>query len=128
MSSKALMLDKAFIDRQRERLIKLRNGLLNTTRAEAVEETYLRDQSSGEAQEKEDDAQKLAQLEIDDTLVDLGMQRLPAIERALRKIDAGTYGLSDVSGKPIPRERLEAMPEAICTVAEEEAHPAARRR
>ena len=40
------------------------------------------------------------------------------IERALKKIELGTYGLSDVSGKPIPRERLEAMPEAVLTVEE----------
>jgi DnaK suppressor protein len=37
----------------------------------------------------------------------------------LRKIDEGTYGVSDLSGRPIPRERLEAIPEAICTLAEE---------
>jgi DnaK suppressor protein len=40
------------------------------------------------------------------------------IERALEKIKDGTYGFSDVSGKPIPRDRLEAMPEAIFTADE----------
>jgi DnaK suppressor protein len=43
----------------------------------------------------------------------------------LQKIEDGTYGLSDTSGEPIPRERLEAMPEAIHTVSElSEAEPA----
>jgi len=43
------------------------------------------------------------------------------IERALRKIDEGTYGISDVSGERIPRERLDAVPEAIYTLAEQSA-------
>jgi len=38
----------------------------------------------------------------------------------LEKIEEGTYGLSDVSGKPIPRQRLEAVPAAICTLDEEQ--------
>jgi DnaK suppressor protein len=37
----------------------------------------------------------------------------------LRKVEEGTYGLSDLSGKAIARERLEAIPEAICTLDEE---------
>ena len=48
------------------------------------------------------------------------------IERALAKIEDGTYGFSDSSGKPIPRARLEAMPEAINT-ADEDAKPASVR-
>jgi len=41
------------------------------------------------------------------------LQRLERVDRALRKIEEGTYGLSDISGQPIPRERLEAIPEAL---------------
>ena len=40
------------------------------------------------------------------------------IDRALEKIADGTYGYSDRSGKPIPAERLEAMPFATVTVEE----------
>jgi len=50
---------------------------------------------------------------------DLG--RLARIERALNKIDEGTYGFSDVSGQPIPDQRLEAAPDATNTVQEQEA-------
>jgi DnaK suppressor protein len=46
-------------------------------------------------------------------------ERLSNIERALQKIDEGTYGLSDASGKPIPAERLKAFPEALYTEAEQ---------
>jgi DnaK suppressor protein len=43
------------------------------------------------------------------------------VDRALEKIAEGTYGLSDVSGQRIPEQRLEAMPDAINTVDEQEA-------
>lgn len=47
---------------------------------------------------------------------------LHQIERALAKIDDGTYGLSDVSGEAIPKERLDAVPYASLTIAEAEAY------
>lgn len=45
---------------------------------------------------------------------------LSKIERALQKMDEGTYGLSDVDGAPIPLERLEALPYALTTVEQED--------
>jgi DnaK suppressor protein len=44
---------------------------------------------------------------------------LAAIERAEQRLDEGTYGVSVVSGKPIPDKRLEALPWAERTVEEE---------
>jgi DnaK suppressor protein len=44
--------------------------------------------------------------------------RLEAIDRALKRLDEGTYGRSVRSGKPIPPERLEADPAAELTVEE----------
>lgn len=41
---------------------------------------------------------------------------LVKIERALAKINEGTYGLSDIDGAPIPLGRLEALPYALTTV------------
>jgi DnaK suppressor protein len=38
------------------------------------------------------------------------------VQRALQKIEEGTYGLCDATGEPILRERLEAVPEAIYTL------------
>jgi RNA polymerase-binding transcription factor DksA len=43
---------------------------------------------------------------------------LAQVKRALARIEAGTYGISEVSGKPIPRERLEALPSATTLVDE----------
>ena len=35
---------------------------------------------------------------------------LGEIDHALAKIDDGTYGICEVSGQPIPKERLKAIP------------------
>ncbi len=45
---------------------------------------------------------------------------LGKIERALQKMDEGTYGLSDIDGVLIPIERLEALPYALTTVEQED--------
>lgn len=47
-------------------------------------------------------------------------EELAAIERAERRLDEGTYGLSVESGRPIPDERLEAIPWAERTAEEQE--------
>jgi DnaK suppressor protein len=49
---------------------------------------------------------------------DLDRQALARIRRALRRIEEGRYGISEVSGRPIPVDRLEAIPYAT-TLAEE---------
>ncbi|WP_164216477.1 hypothetical protein [Virgibacillus sp. YIM 98842] len=45
--------------------------------------------------------------------------QLQEIEDALKRIEDGTYGYSQISGKPIPFERLEAQPTAKKLVEEE---------
>lgn len=48
-------------------------------------------------------------------------ERLATIDRALARLEAGTYGRSVISGKPIPDQRLEADPAAELTVEEAKA-------
>jgi RNA polymerase-binding transcription factor len=45
-------------------------------------------------------------------------QTLAHVEHALQRLEAGTYGYSEVSGQPIPIERLEALPYATTLVGE----------
>jgi DnaK suppressor protein len=125
MTSTTTKLDQAFLEQQRRKLTQLREQLLRATQAGETEQSEIRSQSLGQAHESEDDAQKLAMLEIDGAAVERSRQRLTSVERALQKIQDGTYGLSDVSGAPIPRERLEAMPEAIYTLSELKARESA---
>jgi DnaK suppressor protein len=44
------------------------------------------------------------------------------IERALEKIEDGTYGICDVSEEVIPKKRLDAIPYATMTVSSQEKH------
>jgi DnaK suppressor protein len=65
-----------------------------------------------------DYAQPLEDEEMDNAIAERMRDRLDAIDRALRRLDEGTYGRSVRSGKPIPDERLEADPAAELTVEE----------
>ena len=57
----------------------------------------------------------------DEAIADQLSERLGAIDRALARLEAGTYGRSVLSGKAIPDERLEADPAAELTVEEAKA-------
>ena len=120
MNTKASRPDAAFIEKQRQVLTKLRAELSSAVRDEKAEEDAVKEESPG-PREYEDDAQKLATLEVDGALRVRDLERLGRVDRALKKIEEGTYGLSDMSGLPIPRERLEVVPESVSTLAEEEA-------
>jgi RNA polymerase-binding transcription factor len=69
-------------------------------------------------------------------LTDIGVgesleRGLDRIERALLKIDEGTYGICDACGRPISRGRLTAMPDGVlcldCSASERRVRPARRR-
>lgn len=45
---------------------------------------------------------------------------LAELEAALQRVDDGTYGIDEVTGEPIPAERLEAFPTARTNVATEQ--------
>src|SRR5258705_7000888 len=79
-------------------------------------------QDTGEEADDEDPgnlASELYQDELDEGLADDLREELAAVERAEARLAAGTYGLSVESGKPIPDERLEAVPAAERTAKEE---------
>jgi len=58
--------------------------------------------------------------ELDMTIEEQARESLAQIERALERMDAGTYGTCARCGATIPIERLEAMPEAeLCVTCKE---------
>jgi DnaK suppressor protein len=63
-------------------------------------------------------AQPLAQQGVDDAVAARLRNRLAALDRALQRVQDGSYGRSIRSGAPIPDERLEADPAAELTVRE----------
>jgi DnaK suppressor protein len=66
-----------------------------------------------------DQAADLDQSERDQALRQTLNETLAAIERAERRLEDGSYGISIASGEPIPDPRLEAVPWAERRVEEE---------
>lgn len=128
MGDKTARLDEEFVERKRRQLLKLRDELRKSANATEAEESTVKNESNMQAREYEDDAQKLDTLEKEGNVVARGVERLARVERALSKIEEGTYGFSDVSGHRIPDDRLEAVPDAISTVGEQEASERAEQR
>jgi DnaK suppressor protein len=64
-------------------------------------------------------ASELYQDELDEGRADDLREELAAVERAEARLAAGTFGLSIESGRPIPDDRLEAVPTAERTAEEE---------
>jgi DnaK suppressor protein len=121
VTNKSPRLDAGYVERKRQQLLKLRDELRKTSNAAETEESGIKSESILGAREYEDDAQKLDMLEKEGNLVNRDIERLARVERALEKINEGTYGYSDVSGQRIPDDRLEAVPDAIKTRTEQEA-------
>jgi RNA polymerase-binding transcription factor DksA len=76
--------------------------------------------SSQDENHPADAATELQLREQDMALIDNARSLLQQVNRALEKLDEGSYGISDESGEPIPVERLEAIPYATRTVQEQE--------
>jgi DnaK suppressor protein len=121
-------LDQEFIQKQKQRLEEEKARLERMDRG-LEEDQKERAEQEGDMTETDrgDMSQSLFTREMDATVEQQVEQRLGAVERALQKIEEGTYGLSDESGEPIPRGRLEAAPEAVRTVEEQQRFEKQRR-
>jgi DnaK suppressor protein len=72
--------------------------------------------SQHQADQGTDDFDRTISLEV--TSREYGILRL--IDRALEKIEEGTYGVCDITGEEIPKPRLDAVPYATMTVKAQE--------
>lgn len=91
-----------------EARIREREALIPTTARRPDE----RSDPADEAAMVREREQAMLENEIDKDL-------LEKIDRALERIEKGAYGISEVSGRPIPLERLEAIPWATTLVDEQ---------
>jgi len=121
-------LDKEFVEKQRQRLHELRaelsrmvEGLEEDQQDRAVSEGDMTENDSG------DMSQSLFTREMDATVEQTIEKRLQSVQRALQKVDEGTYGICDDTGEQIPRGRLEVVPEAIYTVEAQQRRERERR-
>jgi RNA polymerase-binding transcription factor len=72
-----------------------------------------------------DSGSELFEVERDRSMIERLLNELAAIQRAEQRLEEGTYGLSVDSGEPIPDGRLEAVPWAERTAAEQARHDSA---
>jgi len=104
-------MDQEFVERMQSKLLDMK--------AEILQKLVAEDEEFRDIVDKDDskDLVDIASSDIDKSALEaLGTQevrRLRLIEAALVRIENGKYGFCLKSGKPIPRERLEAIPYAL---------------
>jgi DnaK suppressor protein len=121
-------LDQEFVEKQRQRLQEIKAELERMVRG-LEEDQQHRAEEEGDFTEHDsgDMSQSLFTRELDATVEQTMEKRLEAVERALQKVEEGTYGLCDDTGEAIPKGRLEAIPEAIYTVEAQQRRERERR-
>jgi DnaK suppressor protein len=121
-------LDQEFIEQQRQRLQEMKAELERMVRGLEEDQQFRAEEEEDFTQHDSGDmSQSLFTRELDATVEQTMEKRLESVERALRKVEEGTYGICDDTGEPIPRGRLEAVPEAIYTVEAQQRRERERR-
>ena len=114
-----MVLKKSEIEHFKKRLEEIRAEMTKFVRdmtTDVKTSSEVKGYSQHQADEGTDDFDRALNLQ----LTDKEIQILHQIDRALEKIEDGTYGICDISGEPIPIKRLEAIPYATMTVQSQE--------
>jgi RNA polymerase-binding transcription factor DksA len=113
------VLPAAFLKKQRQRLVELRDAYMNA--AEGVASESLRSHEGGDASafgmHQADAGSDAYDRDFALSLLAKEQDAIYEINEALNRIDKGTYGICEMSGATIPEERLEALPFTRFTVA-----------
>ena len=122
---------EVFLEKQRQALLaERRRYTAHAERYEAEAEQLVNEREPGDVQfdEESGEGDSIA-VERDRALQISAREReeIAEIDAALTRIEDGTYGICIVSGKPIPKERLEAIPHASMRVEVKSSGPAWRR-
>jgi RNA polymerase-binding transcription factor DksA len=114
--------DVKFLKSQHVRLVDERHALLGqASRLEDEANSLIEDGEMGDVQFDDESGEgdtMVVERERDLALSAQARQTIADIDAALDRMSTGTYGYSVVSGRPIPRERLEAIPWATVLVEE----------
>ncbi|MEI8233573.1 MAG: TraR/DksA C4-type zinc finger protein [Verrucomicrobiota bacterium] len=108
-----------FLKKQKARLLALRDGMLDSMAGVAKDNLRSRaegNEASAFGMHQADAGSDAYDRDFALSLLSQEQDALYEIEEALKRIDNGTYGICEMSGKPIPHPRLEAIPFARCTV------------
>ena len=107
-----------FLEKQRERLLILKDTLLDSMNG--VARDSLRSQTGGDASafgmHQADAGSDAYDRDFALSLLSQEQDSLYEIDQALKRIETGSYGNCEMSGKPIPKARLEALPFTRYTV------------
>ena len=109
-------LEVRFIAYQQTRLERTKRALLRDHASIQEEERQWGEGDHYVPQDPEDVMVHIRAEEVDAVLDSQLMRRLRLVQRALEKIEEGTYGVCDATGERIPRDRLRAVPEAVYTI------------
>lgn len=113
-AAKKPLFDKKYLDKQRRLLLEERSRYIDSaTRLKAEADSLVEEREPGDVQfdEESGEGDTLAvERERDLALSAHARAAVDQIDAALARIDDGTYGICLVSGKPIPRQRLNAIP------------------
>lgn len=114
--------DAKFLEAQRKLLLEERARLTRQAKSLEDEANQLMDDlEPGDVQFDDESGEGdsiVVERERDLALSAQARETVAQIDAALARIDDGTYGYSSVSGRPIPRERLKAIPWATELVEE----------
>ena len=115
------------LEAERDRLIETRHNFDDEHLSDESEDENLSELSAVD-QHQADVGTETFEREKDLSILEQIEAELADVEHALRRLDDGTYGTCEVDGKPIPEERLEAMPAArFCLQHQTEAEREAAR-
>jgi len=117
--TKAVEIKDPFLKRQKDRLLQLRDGMLDSMSGVARDTLRARaegSEASAFGMHQADAGSDAYDRDFALSLLSQEQDALYEIDEALKRIDQGTYGICELSGKPIPHARLEAIPFARFTV------------
>jgi RNA polymerase-binding transcription factor DksA len=108
-----------FIRKQKEKLLQLRDAMVDSMAG--VAQDTLRSRAEGSeasafGMHQADAGSDAYDRDFALSLLSQEQDALYEIDQALKRIELGTYGKCEMSGKPIPHARLEAIPFARFTV------------
>jgi RNA polymerase-binding protein DksA len=107
-------MDQKFVQRMKEKLLQMKTEILENLAQESAEFNEI--VASGDQKDIVDIASTDIDKNVLSTLGNQEMKSLRLIESALSRIENGVYGTCLKTGKPIPKERLEAIPYALYTI------------
>jgi len=103
----------------KNRLLDLKAQLSGALR-DASEDVRSPEENRGYSQHQADEGTDDFERTISINVSTSELETLRQIERALEKIEEGTYGVCDMTEEEIPKKRLEAIPYATRTAAAQE--------